>query len=140
MKNKRLKQLLSFELLFMVLLGAIHYLIAQYLLPEIYQDFRVVYFYIFLLSLSFVGTIAIFYIHKNDDELIGKGFLVYTVLKILGSFLCLLPFLLDKDASTKPLVFQFFAVFFPTLLVETLIFLKMINFIESQKTQLDENQ
>ncbi|MDX1348616.1 MAG: hypothetical protein R3279_00135 [Putridiphycobacter sp.] len=140
MKQTKLKQFLLLELLFMILLGGIHYLIITSFLPPIYASFKVVLIYIFLLSFSLLGTWAIFTISKNDDSLIGKGFLVFTVLKILGSFAFLLPFLLNQDESTKPFVYQFFAVFFPSLILETLIILKLTNLAEVEKIKKQENQ
>jgi hypothetical protein len=140
MKQTKLKQFLLLELLFMILLGGIHYLIITNFLPPIYVSFKVVLIYIFLLSFSLLGTWAIFTISKNDDSLIGKGFLVFTVLKILGSFAFLLPFLLNQDESTKPFVYQFFAVFFPSLILETLIILKLTNLAEVEKIKKQENQ
>ncbi|PZE16661.1 hypothetical protein DNU06_12465 [Putridiphycobacter roseus] len=123
----------------MVLLGAIHFLIAKYLLPDIYFNYRIIFIYLFLLPLSLLGTLAIFYIHKTDDSLIGKGFLAFTVIKILGSFVFLLPFLMDQDDFTKPFVYQFFAVFFPSLIVETFVILRMVNIVEAEKTTQVEN-
>ncbi len=140
MKNKKLKQLLSLELFFMVFLAGIHFMLLEYVLPPIYTQFKVVYIYLFLLSLSILGTIAIFAIAKNDDSLIGKGFLAFTMIKIFGSLAFLLPFLMDQDDSTRPFVYQFFGVFFPSLLVETLVILKMTNHIDQESVKTDENQ
>lgn len=115
-------------------------MLLEYILPEIYTQFEIFYIYIFLGLFSILGISAIFLIHKNDDSLIGKGFLVLTVFKILGSFVFLYPWLADQDESTKPFVFQFFAIFFPILLFETLIILRVINAIEEEKTINDKNQ
>lgn len=139
MKKKYLKPLLLLETLFMVLLGAIHFLIAKFLLPEIYFSYQLIFIYLFLLPLSLLGTMAIFYIHKTDDSAIGKGFLAFTVLKIIGSFVFLLPFLINQDDFTRPFVYQFFAVFFPSLLVETFVILRMVNVVEAQKNAESEN-
>lgn len=139
MKNKKLKQLLSLELFFMVFLAGIHFILLEYVLPAIYTQFKVIYIYLFLLSLSVLGTIAIFAIAKNDDTLIGKGFLAFTMIKIFGSLAFLLPFLMDQDDTTRPFVYQFFGVFFPSLLVETLVILKMTNHIDQESVKTDEN-
>lgn len=140
MKKAKLKQLLLLEIMFMVLLGGIHYLIAVFLLPPPYLNYKVVFIYIFLLSLSLLGTWSIFTISQNDDSLIGKGFLVFTTLKIFGSLMFLLPFIMNQDETTKPFVFQFFAVFFPSLIVETLVILKLTNLAEAEKLEKQENQ
>jgi hypothetical protein len=140
MKNKQLKNSLSLLIIFLIFLGGVHIMLLEYILPEIYTQTALLYIYIFLGLFSFIGISAIFLIHKNDDSLIGKGFLVLTVFKILGSFVFLYPWLADQDEFTKPFVFQFFAVFFPILLFETLIILKVINAIEEEKTINDKNQ
>ncbi len=140
MKQNKLKQFLLLELLFMVFLGGIHYIVITNFLPPAYYDSKVLLIYVFLLALSLLGTWGIFAISKNDDSLIGKGFLAFTVIKILGSFAFLMPFLMNQDDSTRPFVYQFFAVFFPTLLVETLVILKLTNLAEAEKVKKDENR
>ena len=127
-------------IIFLLFLGGVHIMLLEYILPEIYTQTAILYIYIFLGLFSFLGISAIFLIHKNDDSLIGKGFLVLTVFKILGSFVFLYPWLADQDEFTRPFVYQFFAIFFPTLLIETLVILKVINSIEAEKTINDENQ
>ncbi len=139
MKSKKLKQLLLLETLFMVFLAGIHYLLLQSVLPENYLQFRIVYVYILLWSLSIFGTFAIFAIHKNDETMLGKGFIVFTVIKLLVSIVFLLPSILNQDDLTRPFVYQFFAVFFPSLLIETLVILRMINFVEVKKSENNEN-
>lgn len=140
MNQSKLKQLLLLELFFMIFLAGIHYIIITNFLPSSYYDSKVIFIYVFLLALSLLGTWGIFAISRNDDSLIGKGFLAFTVIKILGSFAFLLPFLMNQDESTRPFVYQFFAVFFPTLLIETLVILKLTNMAEAEKIKKDENR
>lgn len=140
MKQVKLKQFLRLEILFMILLGGIHYLLLTTVLPSIYMSSKIILIYLFLTALSLLGTWAIFAISKNDDSLIGKGFLVFTTIKILGSLVFLLPFILTKDESTRPFVYQFFAVFFPSLIVETMVILKLTNLAEAEKIKKQENQ
>jgi len=140
MKNKQLKSSISFIIIFLIFLGGLHILMLEYLLPDVYKQFQVVFIYVFLGLLSVLGIGAIFLIHKNDDTLIGKGFLAFAVIKILGSFVFLMPWLMDQDEFTRPFVYQFFAVFFPTLLVETMVILKVVTAIEGEKSKNDQNQ
>jgi len=140
MKNKQLKNSLISLIIFLIFLAGIHLMVVEFVLSDIYKQFKIVYIYLFLGILSVLGISAIFLIHKNDDTLIGKGYLVFVVFKILGSFVFLYPWLADQDDSTRPFVYQFFAIFFPTLLFETLVILKVINAIEEEKTIIDENQ
>ncbi|MGV6860556.1 MAG: hypothetical protein ACWA41_02230 [Putridiphycobacter sp.] len=127
MNKKALKSALSFILIFYIFLGGIHIMLLEYLLPEIYKQIQVSYIYLFLGTLSFLGIFLLHLVSKNDETLIGKGFLAFTVIKILGSLVFLSPWLLDQDEFTRPFVYQFFGVFFPTLLVETLTILKLVN-------------
>ena len=85
MKNKQLKNSLSLLAIFLMFLAGIHIILLEYVLPEIYTQFQVVFIYVFLGVFSLLGISAIFLIHQNDDTLIGKGFLVFTVFKILAS-------------------------------------------------------
>lgn len=140
MKNKQLKNSLSLLTIFLIFIAGLHIMALEYILPTIYSQFQVIFIYAFLGVFSILGISAIFLIHENDDSLIGKGFLVFTVFKILGSIVFLYPWLADQDEFTRPFVYQFFAVFFPTLLFETLVMLKVINAIEAEKTINDENQ
>jgi len=140
MKNKQLKNSISFIIIFLIFLGGLHIMLLEYILPEIYKQYQVVFIYLFLGLLSVLGIGSIFLIHKNDDTLIGKGFLVFAVIKILGSFVFLMPWLMNQDDFTRPFVYQFFAVFFPTLLVETMVILKVVTAIENEKTKNDQNQ
>jgi hypothetical protein len=127
MTNKLLKNALTTILIFFIFIGGVHLLLLEYILPEIYKNIQIFYIYIFLFTLSELGVGLLYLVSKNDDTLIGKGFLAYTVIKILGSLVFLLPWLLQQDEFTRPFVYQFFAVFFPSLIVETLVVLKLVN-------------
>lgn len=140
MKNKQLKNSLITISLFLVVLIGLHLMLLDYVLPESYKQFDVIYIYVFLGLFSIFGVSAIFLIHKNDDALIGKGFLVYTVLKLLASVAFLLPRILHQDDFTRPFVYQFFGVFFPLLLVETMMILKIVQAIDGEKSKNEENQ
>ena len=140
MKNKQLKNALTSIVIFLIFLAGIHIMLLEYILPANYQQTQLIYIYVFLGLLSVLGIGSIFLIHKNDDSLIGKGFLVFAIIKILGSFVFLLPWLMNQDDFTRPFVYQFFAIFFPTLLVETMVILRVVTAIEDEKTKLDENQ
>jgi hypothetical protein len=140
MKNKKLKSALISILVFLMIVGGIHIMLIDYVLPENYKQLQVAFIYVFLGTLSILGISAIFLVHKNDDSLIGKGFLAYTVFKILGSLAFLAPWLLNQDELTRPFVYQFFAIFFPSLLVETMLILKLVNLVEKEKIKNDQNQ
>jgi hypothetical protein len=137
MKNP-IKSLFTVLVLFLVALGGVHFLIANYVLPQVYAQFQILYIYLFLGGLSLGGMAAIFVIQKNDEELIGKGFLAFTILKMVGALLFLVPWLTDQDEFTRPFVYQFFAVFFPVLFVETFLILRLLKINEAQKAQKEK--
>jgi len=53
--------------------------------------------------------------------------MILTIVKMIGSLAFLAPWLLYKDEFSRPFAIQFFMIFFPILLLETLILVKMIN-------------
>ncbi len=137
MKNP-IKNLFIVLCLFLVGLGGVHFLLANFVLPKEYAQFQVLYIYLFLGGASLAGMAAIFAIQKNDESLIGKGFLAFTILKMIGALLFLVPWLNNQDEFTRPFVYQFFAVFFPVLFVETYLIVRILKIIEAQKEQKDK--
>jgi len=133
MNSKALKNALSTLIIFFIFIGGIHLLLLEYILPETYKQFQLIYIYIFFLVLSIIGISLLFLVSKNDETLIGKGFLVYSVIKILSSAIFLYPWIAEQDDLTRPIVYQFFAVFFPNLIVETLVVLSFVNANTSKK-------
>ena len=98
--------------------------------------------FVFLIPLSFSG---IFFIQKRYEKTkkitsIGKNYLFYTVLKMILSVVFLLPWLLNKDESSKPMVITFFIIFFPFLLVETWLLVRLLNNPFDEKVKNEENQ
>ena len=137
MKN-HLKNLLKILLLFLIGLCGVHFLILEYVLPPVYFQFQIIYIYIFLGGFSLAGFAAIFAIQKSDDSLVSKGFLAFTVLKMVGALLFLVPWITNQDEFTRPFVYQFFAVFFPTLLIETWLILSLLKINEVEKEQKEQ--
>lgn len=133
MNSSLLKNTLLTILVFFIFIGGLHMMLLEYVLPESYKRIDILYIYIFLLCLSEIGVLLLFLVSKNDETLIGKGFLTYTVIKILGSLVFLLPWLLNQDDFTKPFIYQFFGIFFPTLILETLVILRLVNAKTSKK-------
>jgi hypothetical protein len=139
-KNNNLLGALKMLILFVVFLGGIHLLLLDYILPASYFQLQLIYAYLFLGGLSTLGIGAMFLIKKNDEGMIGNGFLVYTMLKIFASVGFLLPWLTDQNEFTMPFVYQFFAVFFPLLFVETLIIVRLTNSIARENIEANQNQ
>lgn len=111
----------------LVFLGGIHIMLLESVLPKNYAHFSLVYCYIFLLAMSVFGIWGIFMVQKLNKEQMPMALLAYTVIKFLASILFLLPYLLNQTDFTRPYVYQFFGIFFPVLLVESMVFMKIVN-------------
>lgn len=85
--------------------------------------------HLFLIPLTFFGLFFIAKRLKQTQKItsIGKNYILYTVIKMILSIIFLLPWLLFKDDSSKPMVIQFFLIFFPFLLVETILLVRLLN-------------
>jgi len=137
MNSKALKNALSTLIIFFIFIGGIHILLLEYILPDIYKQHQLIYIYVFLFSLSIIGISLLFLVSKNDETLIGKGYLAYSVIKILSSAVFLYPWIANQDDLTRPFIFQFFGIFFPSLIIETLIVLKLVNLKDEQNQKND---
>ena len=96
----------------------------------------------FLTPLTFFG---LFFIAKRLKKTqrtssIGKNYILYTVIKMILSIIFLLPWLLYKDDSSKPMVYQFFLIFFPFLLIETVLLVRLLNLPLHEEIINDRNQ
>ena len=137
MKNKQFLGALKTVVVFVIFLGGVHLLLLDYVLPKIYFQFQLIYAYLYLFGLSLLGVSGMFLIQKHDDTMIGYGFLAFTTLKMFAAIGFLLPWLTNQDDLTMPFVYQFFGIFFPLLLIETVIIVKLTNSIVRKKTKVD---
>ena len=98
--------------------------------------------YLFLIPVSVAGLYFIQKRYEKSKKItsIGKNYLVYTTFKMILSVVFLLPWLLNKDESSKPMVINFFIVFFPFLLVETWLLVRLLNNPLDEKMKNEENQ
>lgn len=124
---RKIKGPLKTILATLVFLGGIHIMLLEGVLPEDYADISLVYIYLFLLAVSILGVWGIFMVQKLNKEQMPMAILAYTVIKFLASILFLLPHLLNQTDFTRPFAYQFFAIFFPVLLVESIVFMKIVN-------------
>jgi predicted membrane channel-forming protein YqfA (hemolysin III family) len=110
-----------------VFLGGIHIMLLESILPKNYADFSLLYIYIFLFVISVVGIWGVLMVQKLNKEQMPMALLAYTVIKFLASLVFLLPDLLNQTDFTRPFIYQFFAVFFPILLIESIVFMRIVN-------------
>ena len=119
-----------------IILASIHGALIE---SEVFKNFNLSYWWLIyagLVPISLFGLGYIAHRYKKSEKItsIGINYIGYTVLKVLVAFAVLAPWLIDKDTSSKPMVAQFFSVFFPFLLVETILLVKLLN------TPLDEKK
>jgi Na+/proline symporter len=125
--TKSIKNSLTTIVSALLFIAGIHILLLSYLLPESYTDISLIYIYIFLLVVSVLGILGVLMVQKHNKEIMPQALLAYTVIKFLASLVFLLPDLLNQTDFTKPFVYQFFGIFFPLLLVESLVFMRILN-------------
>lgn len=116
----------------LIFLGGLHIMLLEYVLPKSYADIKLIYIYIFFLiigSLSIVGVAAV---KKYNKEQLLNALLAVTVLNFFASLAFLLPDLLNKTDYTIKFVYQFFGIFFSVLIVETLVFIRLVNSVEKK--------
>ena len=112
-----------------------------FLLPKVaVQDWY--WNYVFLIPISVLGMtiIARRYTKSQKITSIGKNYIAYTALKMLLAIVFLIPWLLNKDENSKPMVIHFFIVFFPFLLVETILLVRLLNTPLDEKVKNEQNQ
>jgi predicted membrane channel-forming protein YqfA (hemolysin III family) len=125
--TKSIKNSLTTIVSALLFIAGIHILLLSYVLPESYTDISLFYIYIFLLVVSVLGILGVLMVQKHNKEIMPQALLAYTVIKFLASLVFLLPDLLNQTDFTKPFVYQFFGIFFPLLLVESLVFMRILN-------------
>ncbi|MFT5778697.1 MAG: hypothetical protein ACI837_001653 [Crocinitomicaceae bacterium] len=106
---------------------AIHVTLVFAALPPIYVQSYFWLIYLFLIPMT-VG--ALFFIVKakvKKPKSVGKSFFIYMVIKMLLILGFLTPWLITKTDFSRPMVYQFFAVFFPLLFMETYVLVKLVN-------------
>jgi ABC-type iron transport system FetAB permease component len=110
----------------LVLLSA-HLILLQFALPEIYRQSKFWAIYLFLVPMT-LGAIYIIVKEKNKNaNSVGKNFFVYMAIKMLLILLFLSPWLVYQNEFSRPIVYQFFAIFFPLLFVETIVLVRLVN-------------
>ena len=112
---------------FVVIIGALHFLLLEKVLPPIYAESGPWRIYAFLIPLEYLGLWLIYYRYQKSKTSAMNNFMFLLVVKMLGSIFFLAPWIFDKDQYTRPFTFQFFAIFFPLLLAEVVFLVKMLN-------------
>jgi len=110
-----------------LVLLAVHLILLQFVLPETYKQSKFWVIYLFLIPMT-LGAIYIIVKEKNKKaSSVGKNFFIYMAIKMLLILLFLSPWLVYQNEFSRPMVYQFFSIFFPLLFVETVVFVRLVN-------------
>lgn len=108
-------------------LFAIHIALIKFKLPPVYGQSQFWLIYAFMIPMTVGAIYFIVKMSKNSPISVGKGFFIYMSIKMVLIMLFLAPWLFFKDEFSRPMVIQFFAVFFPLLFMETFVLIKLVN-------------
>ena len=126
-KNQIFRVIVSF-----VLIAVAHFLLLEFKLPEIYSQAQPWKIYLFIVPITFLGMLYIVKRFQKDNKSMVNTFMFYTVVKMLGSIIFLFPWFFHKDLTSKPMIIQFFAVFFPILIMETIFLVRLLSNSDEQ--------
>ena len=108
-------------------IALVHIVLVQYVLPEVYGNSKYWLIYLFLVLLTLGSHFFMVRGFVKDKNSLGKNFMAYMVVKMIGSILFLSPWLFYRNDYSRPIVYQFFIIFFPLLFIETLMLVKLLN-------------
>lgn len=117
---------------FIISLAIVHYLLLQFYLPALYMEVGPWQIYAFFVPLTIIGTVYIVSRFQKDHKSVANSFMIYTVVKILGALVLLGVLLFYIKVPSRPFVYQFLAIFFPFLFVETRLFVRMLSYSPSK--------
>lgn len=120
------KQILRL-LAFFIIIAITHYLLLLNKLPTIYLASQPWKIYLFIVPLTGLGLFYIVKRYQKDKTSMVNTFMLYTIMKMVTSLFFLFPWIYYKDASSKPMIIQFFAIFFPILLLETIFLVRLLS-------------
>ncbi len=115
----------------------IHVMLVLFVLPPVYALSKFWLIYLFLVPLTLGGLYFIHRASKKTDNSVSKGFFIYMVVKMILVLLFFTPWLIYKDEFSRPIVYQFFLVFFPLLFMETYVLIKLVNLNGTSTVKLD---
>lgn len=143
MTNKTLLKF-SFKYLFItaIFLAAVHAFLVYNIdrFASVHENWWII--HLFLMGITLIGVTLISKSYQKTGEVrsIGKMYLLYTTVKILLALLFLTPWILVKDQPAKDFIMHFFAIFFPFLMIETLLLIRYLNGPVGENLRKDEIQ
>ncbi len=136
MNNFFRNQLIRFSIL-VIIVAIGHFLLIRNVLPEIYGQSQPWRIYLLLAPITMLGLWFVYAQFEKDETSVVKSFMLMTVVKMIGSMIFLSPWLILQDEFTRPIVYQFFALYFPILFAEVAFLVKMLG-LPTSKTEKNE--
>jgi hypothetical protein len=117
---------------FTIVIAAIHYFLLWNYLPAKFALAAPWRIYAFLFPATILGIVFIVKRFQKDHKSVTNSFMLFTILKMITAliFLGIIMFYLKEPA--RPIVYQFFAIFFPFLFMETRLFVRMLTYSPSK--------
>ena len=110
-----------------VLLAILHVSLVYTVLPKVYATSNFGLIYLLMMPMTLVAIYLIYKRYLKNTKSVGKSFFAYVILKMILVIAFLSPWLFFKDEYTRPFVYQFLLIFFPSLFLETLILVRMLD-------------
>lgn len=140
MTSKYLRGAITTLFVVALALACLHYGLVENVLPAVYARTPYWSIYVFLVPLSLLVILVSAWVHKMDRSAVGRTFFIFVFIKLFGSIAFLAPWLFWKDESSTPMVYQFFAAFFPILFVEVKQLVTLLNSPSGESLKNSENQ
>jgi len=115
-----------FLLLFSSGLLGFHFFINYSLLNDPINQKAFFDIHLFLFFCSFIVILITLRIKKLNADWAGLSYLAFSVLKMFVCVLFLWPWIAEKTPASKLIVYHFFALFFPYLIIETVLTLRFV--------------
>ena len=126
MTNKFFRNQILRLLLLILCMGILHFLLLKSTLPEIYQKSSPWKIYLLLIPIEILGLRYIFVKYKKNNQSAMKSFMILMVVKMAATLIFLIPLIIFKNELTRPIVYQFFVIFFVILFAELVFLVKML--------------
>jgi len=126
MTNKFFRNQLFRMFVPVILIAILHFFLLKNVLPDIYTQSQPWKIYLLLIPLEILGLAFIFLKYQKDNTTALRSFLLFMVVKMLVSIAFLAPWALSGDKLARPIVYQFFIIFFIILFSELVFLIKML--------------
>ena len=127
MMMNSLKKVQIFVFTFSIIVFVIHLAAVLFFLEDRFSDGPWWLTHIYLGPVTIFGITLFFRKFEKEPKAAIRTFFVYSIIKMFGALLLLMPWLINKGDFSRPMVAQFFIVFFPYLLVETILLVRLLN-------------